>query len=333
MARFFKELAERFKPGIFERLSQSAAAKKKLREEPAPAPQVKTVQVDTTPTGGRIIRAQIDIETTMPTQTSNQSDWDAIRLLQRDMKWRSWHTQTNSITACTSHNDPWNQWFTAGTGSITIHSCADTATTDGIYEAWITNGATANIGNIVHDTRVAHWILENERTRPARRESAAARRRREEEEARYLREQREANDRYRKEEIEREAKRKAAEDRAMELLRFMLTPEQQSDLKNHKHFYVNAPSGRLYRIDQGTHGNLKVVHRETRKIIERLCIQPPGVPAGDAMLMQKLLIETGEAALRKHANITLENGEVIRGDPTPLTGEKLAQIIPLRRAA
>lgn len=48
--------------------------------------------------------------------------------------------------------------------------------------------------------------------------------------------------------------------------------------------------------------------------IESLCIhQREDVPVWDTMLMQKLLIETHEAELRRVANITLRDGRVLAG--------------------
>lgn len=309
MARFFKKLAERFKPGIFERLKQGSEAKKKKSEPPQyPYPaqvhdeRLIAVDTETTPTGGVLVRAQIQIYSGYD-NTATTTGWDVKR--NADTVWRMWHTD-NNITACTTYNDPWQQWHNCGTTSSNVIT---------VTNAW------------------RSWASEAEDRYTTRKMSKAERQRREEEERRWRAEEQARRDRETAAMQEQEAKRKAADDRAMGLLISMLSQEQKNDLKNHQHFFVKAASGRLYRIDQGSHGNVKVVDSLSRKVIERLCVQPDGVPAGDSMLMQKLLIETAEVALRKHANITLNDGTVLRGDPSLLTGEKLAQIIPLRKAA
>ena len=324
MAGFFKKVADRFRPSPIEQRQQSVEAKNKLRE-PAQV-QAKPVKIDTEtqrylPTGGELIRPQIRIETTIPTQTTgySQTEWE-IKNYRKERVWQLWHTATNNMATITTYNDPWQQW----------HNCGTAATTD-VWTTWHRADTTSNIISVTNAW--ANWADEADDRFTTRKMSKAERLRREEEERRWRAEEEVRQAQYRREHEENEAKRKAADDRAMGLLNSMLSPQQQHDLKTHKHFFVNAPSGRLYRIDQGTHGNLKVVHPTTRKVVERLCVQPDGVPAGDAMLMQKLLIETAENALRAHANITLDDGTVIRGDTAPLTGERLAQIIPLRRAA
>lgn len=123
-----------------------------------------------------------------------------------------------------------------------------------------------------------------------------------------------------------------AVDRSLELLRSCLTDEQRCCLGAKGYFLVRAPSGRTYRINHGTHGNVQVVHPETGRVLETLCIQPGGVPVGDSMLTQKLMLETAEDAFRRHANITLEGGRLVMGAGELLDGPKLAQIIQLRAA-
>lgn len=107
--------------------------------------------------------------------------------------------------------------------------------------------------------------------------------------------------------LERQAKYQrevqGAEKRAFALLDVLLTETQRRDLREKNFFYETAPSGRRYRVDRGSHGNVKVVNAQG-VMIESLCVQPPGVPAGDAMAMQLLLIRTAEEALRETANIT-----------------------------
>ena len=292
-------LEDRFKPSVFDRLKQSTEAKTKRREKPVRV-------VDTSPTVPVPKRRS---EFAAPTGMFDQGTGGSIY----------GHTQTI-----------WNAW-TAGTASTITYSA--TCATDNAWQVWSTNP-------IIHTTSaVTTWGLWQETAVQTIRgglgpvETPEQRARRDAEEARYRAEREQQNARWREEERARLRKKEEADERALQLLVSMLSDQQRSDLKNHKHFFVDAPSGRLYRIDYGTHGNVKVVDRLTRKITERLCIQPNGVPAGDANLMQKLLIETAEETFRAHANITLEDGRIIYGKKEDLDNVQLAKVIPLRRAA
>jgi hypothetical protein len=95
--------------------------------------------------------------------------------------------------------------------------------------------------------------------------------------------------------------------RAEALLRGCLTDEQREDLEKKDCFYLRtiAKDGaeRRYRIDRSTHGNVKLLDKDNR-IIGAYCVQPTGVPTEDAMLAQKLWLETDEETFRKKANFT-----------------------------
>ena len=287
----------RFKPSIFERLEQSTEAKKKFDKT------LKNISE----------KAKVDVTPPRaPPTTGTTNDWDAHparRLVSNTQLWNHWSTGTGSTV--TTSCDPWRIWTTAATsGAITS---VDT------WGRWV-------------DTAVYGPPRPQNMPRQVRLDPAEAARR-QAEEARWHQEQEARNVRFYEEQRALENRRKEADDRAMKLLVSVLNPQQQADLKRDRFFYVDAPSGRLYRIDYGTHGNVKVIDRVTRKIIERLCIQPNGVPAGDANLMQKLLIETAEDTFRAYANITLEDGRILYGKPGSITGDTLAEVIPIRRAA
>ena len=98
------------------------------------------------------------------------------------------------------------------------------------------------------------------------------------------------------------AAREIAKEKANKLLRSALSPKQLEELNSKGHFHCKSNKGHLYRIHVGTHGNVRRV--EAGKEIESLCIQPDNVPTGDAMLAQKLMIETDEDTFRKIANIS-----------------------------
>jgi hypothetical protein len=69
---------------------------------------------------------------------------------------------------------------------------------------------------------------------------------------------------------------------------------------------VHGLANERYRIDRGSHGNVKQID-EKGSIIRSFCIQPEGVPAGDVLLTQKLWLEASDETRNKFwetANIT-----------------------------
>lgn len=116
--------------------------------------------------------------------------------------------------------------------------------------------------------------------------------------------------RLRQEAEERARQACQAKQRAEDLLRSCLSPQQLEDLNKKNCFYIeiDAADGKKerYRIDRGAHNNVKQIDARG-SIMRHFCIQPPGVPDGDAMLAQKLFLESSEEA-RTHfwetANIT-----------------------------
>lgn len=113
--------------------------------------------------------------------------------------------------------------------------------------------------------------------------------------------------------VEAEARARKAEEakrRADDLLRTFLSPAQREDLDKKNCFYitVDGKDGKTerYRIDRGSHGNVKQVD-DRGSIIRSFCIQPDGVPNGDVLLTQKLWLESSEETREEFwatANIT-----------------------------
>lgn len=100
----------------------------------------------------------------------------------------------------------------------------------------------------------------------------------------------------------RRAELDLANRRAEDLLRRELTPEQIEDLEKKQCFYLESvTTKRRYRIDRGTHGNVKLLGPDG-KIIGTYCVQPDNVPVADVMLAQKLWIEGNEEGFEKVAN-------------------------------
>lgn len=225
------------------------------------------------------------------------------------------------------HQQIWATWTNAATTSVQVNFwhnwCEESHITRAssdyrVFRAWTE----------VHELEMAIHARDRRYNPIEVIESEAEKRARLAREEQYRRDRAEQDRRF----AEEAAKRKKAEETAMELLMGFLSKEQREMLKKLNYFLVTAKSGRIYRIEQGSHGNVKVVDKNNR-MLEKLCIQPTGVPYGDSMLMQKMMIETAEDVFRKHANITLPDGKLIFGDSSLLTGEKLAQVIPIRKAA
>lgn len=100
-------------------------------------------------------------------------------------------------------------------------------------------------------------------------------------------------------EVERQEKAEEAKKRARKLLVEHLNPAQRLTLEQAGYFDVQVGK-KTYRIRNGTHGNVRLLEKGVEKI--SYCIQPPGVPEGDAMLAQKLHLETNEAGFLAVAN-------------------------------
>lgn len=185
----------------------------------------------------------------------------------------------------------WKNWTTSG------------ATTVGDYwpiwnqtAATITTSATNYwpVWNEVYGNRWWRETLRGGTLKPISAEQRAAWRERE----------REIEERAAK---ERE-RRKAAEQKAEDLLLANLSPEQVDEYKRMKRFSVHLPDGKVYRIRKGFAGNVELVKPGEGGRIERLenlCIHPAErIPDQDNMLAQKLLLEANEPEFRRIANIT-----------------------------
>ncbi|SRR5258706_7080346 len=93
----------------------------------------------------------------------------------------------------------------------------------------------------------------------------------------------------------------AARQRARQLLLANLTLEQTKQLETQRWFDVLGSLGTRYRIFQGQIRNVTSLN-EQGNFVQTYCAQPAGVPDEDAMLAQKLVLETDEAAFLRVAN-------------------------------
>ena len=97
-------------------------------------------------------------------------------------------------------------------------------------------------------------------------------------------------------------KAKAARLRAERLLQEHLDEQQRREMAERGLFQVRGPSGKVYEIDTSKqmHNVFELDARGRR--IRELCIYTPGVPQGDNLLAQKLMIEADEEGFRRIAN-------------------------------
>ena len=97
-----------------------------------------------------------------------------------------------------------------------------------------------------------------------------------------------------------------AEEKAIELLRSWLTPEQDEQFKSGKGFEViGCDTGTRYRITSSV--GMMNIHEldEAGARVRIWCFVPVGgLPAGDAMLAQKIALETMERRALAVANTT-----------------------------
>lgn len=192
------------------------------------------------------------------------------------LTWTTWNvTAANATTALTvtAGDIMWRAWNMSSTGYTTA-----TATTINCWPAWLQ--APATVRAVQPRAQPTAEQLERWRAEEIRR--------------------READD-------ERAKAALLARERAKNLLEQSLSAEQLEELKQKDCFHVESISAdgtrRRYQIRRGTHGNVKLLGANGQPL-ESLCIQPPDVPVEDAMLAQKLMLETDEAEFRRIANIS-----------------------------
>jgi hypothetical protein len=201
--------------------------------------------------------------------------------------WNAWNsTYTCTASTCNTVNWPFNQY--AGTSGTTTNFTV----TDYVWNAW----------NDRHEDLAGLRAVTDVQTlqRYTRRKMSAAELKAALEQEKRLREEAEA----------RLRKATEAKQRAEDLLRACLSAAQREDLDKKNCFYitVDGKDGKKerYRIDRGSHGNVKQVD-ERGSIIRSFCIQPAGVPEGDILLTQKLWLESSEETREEFwatANIT-----------------------------
>lgn len=186
--------------------------------------------------------------------------------------WTAWNTSNATTCNTTGIWCDWNQTTAATTNA---------ATTINVWQNWAQTGSYTIV-------RQAPYVAPVETA-----------------EQKAIRE--EQQKRYREEQAERERQRKLAAEKAEKLLKDWLDEQQLKEFEKERQFHVISAEGKRFRLKFGTHGNVEELD-ERGKAVARYCIQPDAVPTGDAVLAQKLMLETDEKAFRKIANRTALTG-------------------------
>lgn len=188
-----------------------------------------------------------------------------------------------------SIRDTWDQWVSYTATSSTSITCAGGGVTanDPIFRVWVATAAATTAVNATF----TQWVTAHERSC----------------ETRAQRGRREAAEKWASfcwawDTIGRQAAKDQAKRRARKLLVEHLNAAQRESYEKHGYFVVEV-NGTKYRIDQGTHGNVKELDKAGKPVFV-YCIQPSGVPDEDAMLAQKLNLEANEASFKRVANRT-----------------------------
>ena len=196
--------------------------------------------------------------------------------------WAIWNNpiQFTAISNTSTSGIVWNAW-NSDTVTGTAGTVAVQVLTDNAWGTWNVQFTATGNGRIV-GVRPLRELSPEQRAA-----QEAAQRRVEEQTAEALRVQAVAND------------------KAKKLLVEHLTADQQRTYEEKKYFDVDI-EGRIYRIHHGSHGNVRLMGTGTKagKEVTKFCIQPEGVPIGDVLLAQKLLLQCNEQEFLRIANAT-----------------------------
>lgn len=233
-----------------------------------------------------------------------------------DVVWRAWNqlraaswTMTVSSTSSTTCDLTWREWNTQYTAIQTAITVAQNAATN-VY-----TNQTWGVWNDEYERLAA------DRENQVRREIIAGRQPSAEQRERWRREEQERREAEAKRQAEvHEAKRKAEV-----LLTSCLSKQQREEYAARGCFHLHV-GDEVYRIEKGSHGNVKLIDKDG-KVKRSFCVQPRGVPDGDAMLAQKLLLETDKKRFYELSNVTeYADGRALRTLAAPRGAELLREL-------
>lgn len=225
------------------------------------------------------------------TTTSSTStiwpDWCTTRTLPTrtlsDTVWRTWYQGTFPTTSATTTADTWFEWQGTETGRVVVREPFSTENVT-TWEFWSEAELAQREARRDPQIQRARSGDVNVAVREMQRQNELERQQRE---ARFA-----AADR----------KRRNALERSMLLLREACNDDQIQQLEDEGAVVVTGKSGTRYKVtNRGSVANVHVLN-ERGHTQHRLCAHPLGVPQGDIMLAQKLMIEHNEDAFVRLAN-------------------------------
>ncbi len=200
----------------------------------------------------------------------------------RDINGNNWYEPTGSaITSSTTTT--WRQWSEGYETTTTRVTCTTDSTTS-VWVSWCD----------YYTQRVSY------RGAPAAtaEQVEMVRSLRERQRVNYERQQAE----YAAERERLAAERKLADEKADQLLRDVLTPEQLEEFAALQYFTITSQSGKRYRIRLGRAGNIEELD-EAGNPSHKICCHPAdNVPDKDTIVVQKLLLEHDEVEFLRQAN-------------------------------
>ncbi len=187
-----------------------------------------------------------------------------------DPTWGSW-TATATTSSTTSTTNVWYYWTDSGTAAS-----SSTVTTSSVWVTWV-------------DANDQYQV-----TFPPP-ETAEQKAAREEREAEYARQAK-----------IRQEKEKVKAEKARQLLKEVLSEQQNDDLDKKGFFdLVSIKSGQRYRINRGRSRNIQKLDDKTGRPIATLCFHPQkSVHDYDTMAIQKLMLEHDEEQVQRVANFS-----------------------------
>src|SRR5690606_14901979 len=202
----------------------------------------------------------------MQTYTSSSSGSKASV----SVTWTQWNNDYITSSSITAITDPWPIWVRGTAGSVT---CSATS---------IPSATSSNTTSIIW----TGWVRDHSRIVQASAED--------------VRRSEEARQRNQAERIRIEGERAIARERAELLLQESLSEQQRAELAEKGYYSLQSISkeGQIkhYRIRRGIAQNINEVDPSSGKVLKTICAHPRvSVPEGDAMLVQKLMLEDPES--------------------------------------
>jgi len=207
-------------------------------------------------------------------------------------RWNRTYADWPSASAPAYESTVWSSWNKEYWSSGTSSATTTLPTSDEIWACWS------------QEWRSRHpypWPTEEQRRRRGQLEhyqgqgyvrAASA-----EQRAQWQREEQERSRKYEEE----QRKLAEAKQRADELLKAHLTPQQREEFEQHNQFHLLI-GDKKYRIRRGRSRNIQLVN-EQGAVVKTLCAHPSVmVPDGDCLLAQKLMLETDEQEFLRIAN-------------------------------